>query len=68
MNTVQPSRCPLCGTHNACAMLTGESACWCQQVQIAPQVLEQIPEPQRGLQCLCRACASQVPPCDSTAS
>jgi hypothetical protein len=54
-----PSRCPLCGGPNACAMEAGSeaAACWCMQVDIPVEVLERIPEAAQGRACVCTACA-----------
>lgn len=59
------TRCPLCGADNQCAPArcgSFEVECWCRTVQIAPQVLAQIPEQQRGLACLCPRCAAGLAP------
>lgn len=68
MSNCHEDRCPLCGEPNACGLLAGQQQCWCQDVQIAPAVLEEIPEAQRNRQCLCRACATRKAACDSTDS
>jgi hypothetical protein len=58
-----PSRCPLCGTPNQCAMeterVTGEPQppCWCTQVQFPSAVLARVPASARAQACICRACA-----------
>ena len=51
--------CPLCSADNQCAMAAGKPAeqCWCQQAVISPEVLEAIPERDRGVRCICPACA-----------
>jgi hypothetical protein len=59
---VDPARCPLCGDANACAMLRGEDACWCAGAAISTDALARIPQPARGVACLCAACASGAPP------
>ena len=61
-----PTRCPLCGGANSCAMeqarASGQVAadCWCTRTRIAPAVLAQVPEAARGLACICPACAAQA--------
>ncbi|MCR9245351.1 MAG: cysteine-rich CWC family protein [bacterium] len=58
-----PTRCPLCDQPNACRLACGSSStpaggeCWCASVEIAPNVLAKIPEPARGLACICADCA-----------
>jgi hypothetical protein len=54
-----PSRCPLCGGPNGCAVEAGgeAAACWCMQVEMGDEVLERVPEPARNRACVCAACA-----------
>ncbi|MDO9402375.1 MAG: cysteine-rich CWC family protein [Polaromonas sp.] len=58
-----PSRCPLCGQPNRCAMEverdTGvrQPACWCAQVKFEQALLERLPPQARRLACICQACA-----------
>lgn len=60
---VDPSRCPLCGEANACAMVEGGTTCWCFELAIASDVLAQVPSEAQGVACVCRRCASgQKPP------
>ncbi|MEW6695450.1 Cysteine-rich CWC [Tepidimonas thermarum] len=60
---VNPTRCPLCGGANGCAMeqerLTGQAQapCWCTRVAFAAEVLDRIPPHARGLACVCARCA-----------
>ena len=66
MPTPQPDAlphhtCPLCGGPNGCAPAqTGSlaSACWCKAIKISPDKLAAIPRAQRGLSCICQACAT----------
>src|SRR5262245_33047312 len=51
------SRCPLCGDPNACALIQCAAYCWCFDVDIRPEVMEQVPLEAAGKSCLCRACA-----------
>jgi hypothetical protein len=62
----QPSlpahRCPLCGGPNACAPAASgdlSTPCWCRHATFSSELLEQIPPDQRGLACVCAACATQ---------
>ena len=58
-----PTRCPLCGQPNACAMeverATGQPQppCWCTQATFAPALLARVPEDARRRACICAACA-----------
>ncbi|MCB2026265.1 MAG: cysteine-rich CWC family protein [Ottowia sp.] len=59
-----PTRCPLCGQPNTCAMelekATGQPQppCWCTRATFDPAALAAIPAEARGLACLCSACAA----------
>ncbi|RZL87225.1 MAG: hypothetical protein EOP82_27325 [Variovorax sp.] len=61
-----PSRCPLCGEVNRCAMEvereTGQPQppCWCMQtdVNFGPALLDRLPADTRGLACICARCAT----------
>lgn len=60
--TADPSRCPLCGRPNRCAMATGgPDPCWCATVTISPEALARIPQTLRNVTCLCAECATGVP-------
>jgi hypothetical protein len=53
--------CPLCGQDNRCAPAASgslDTPCWCRDVVISHAVLARIPEPLRGMHCLCSRCAS----------
>ncbi|RYF07542.1 MAG: hypothetical protein EOO31_06175 [Comamonadaceae bacterium] len=63
-----PTRCPLCGRGNQCAMQAGvpASECWCMAATVAPQALAALAPEQRGQACLCPACAAGgAPPSES---
>ena len=59
---VDPTRCPLCGGDNRCAMeierATGQAqpACWCTTATFPPDLLQRLPEAARGQACICPAC------------
>jgi hypothetical protein len=59
-----PTRCPLCGNDNRCAMEiereTGEAQppCWCVSASFPPGLLDALPEAARGLACLCPGCVA----------
>ena len=54
-----PTRCPLCGDANECAVAAGRSAetCWCMTVTMDPDTLLAIPEAAQGKVCICPKCA-----------
>jgi hypothetical protein len=58
-----PTRCPLCGQPNQCAMevqqATGvkQPPCWCTQVDFTADLLARVPAASRGTACICKACA-----------
>lgn len=60
-----PSRCPLCGESNRCAMEiereTGrkQPACWCMAVDFSEPLLARVPAEKRRLACICARCAAQ---------
>jgi hypothetical protein len=58
-NTLDPSRCPLCGAQNECGMTAGRSECWCFNVTIGKQTLDRLPEAARGVACVCKNCAAK---------
>ena len=66
--SADPTRCPLCGQPNQCAMeverATGvkQPPCWCSQARFEASLLSRIPEHARGKACLCPACAKAETP------
>lgn len=61
--TPDPTRCPLCGGDNRCALelekARGEPQppCWCRDERFTPELLARIPAEARGMACLCQGCA-----------
>ncbi|OSZ63946.1 cysteine-rich CWC family protein [Hydrogenophaga sp. IBVHS2] len=61
---VDPTRCPLCGHDNRCAMelerATGQAQppCWCTTTTFPPELLDRLPEAARGQACICAACVA----------
>jgi len=57
-----PTRCPLCGGDNRCAMETEKATglpqppCWCVTETFPPALMARIPEAARGRACLCPGC------------
>ncbi|ABM31013.1 cysteine-rich CWC family protein [Paracidovorax citrulli] len=64
-----PARCPLCGQSNQCAIEAGRPAasCWCMDALVSPTALAAVPDPARGMACLCPRCAAGVQPSPDTA-
>jgi cysteine-rich CWC protein len=63
--------CPLCGGANACAPARSgrfDTACWCTTVSFAPELLARLPAAQRGVSCLCPACAASAATAPATAT
>ena len=66
--SADPTRCPLCGQVNQCAMeaeqATGvrQPPCWCTEVKFEPALMASLPEPARGAACICAACAQKKVP------
>lgn len=63
---IDPTRCPLCGADNRCAVelarITGEAQprCWCMDAHFTPSLRATIPEAARGKACLCAQCVRQA--------
>lgn len=61
---IDPTRCPICGADNRCAMEiereTGEvqPPCWCVSASFPPGLLDRLPEAARGKACLCARCVA----------
>jgi hypothetical protein len=56
---VDPTRCPLCGGPNACAMTgqTSSSPCWCVTETFTPELLARVPVRLQRKSCICATCA-----------
>jgi hypothetical protein len=63
-DAVDPSRCPLCGQPNRCALEiereagVAPPACWCTQADFTSDLLARVPAAARGRACICAACAA----------
>ena len=61
-----PTRCPLCGRTNQCALeierATGlaQPPCWCTQATFEPETMARIPALAQGKACLCPDCAATI--------
>lgn len=61
-----PSRCPLCGESNRCAMEIEretdgkQPACWCMEANFSEDLLARVPAEKRRLACICARCAAQA--------
>lgn len=59
-----PTRCPLCGQPNRCAMElereTGvkQGPCWCVSAVFTPELLARVPADAQVAACVCAACAA----------
>ncbi len=67
--TADPTRCPICGQPNRCAMEVEresgvkQDACWCTGVAFGADLLAQVPAAAQRQACICPACAArQVSP------
>lgn len=60
-----PSRCPLCGGDNRCAMEvereTGvpQGPCWCVNASFPKDLLARLPPDAEGKACICAACVAR---------
>jgi hypothetical protein len=63
-----PSRCPLCGQPNRCAMEVereqgaATGPCWCTQVAFDADLLARVPAAGRERACICASCAAGLRP------
>jgi hypothetical protein len=62
-SALEPTRCPLCGQVNQCAMEAERTSgvkqppCWCTDLKFDRELLEQLPDQALGKTCICPACA-----------
>jgi len=62
MNTIDPTRCPICLEPNVCAMETAKATgtkpqrCWCMDAVITPEVMDLVPDQAKGKACVCAKC------------
>ncbi|MET3442297.1 hypothetical protein ABIC94_003081 [Variovorax paradoxus] len=67
LDTIDATRCPLCGEQNRCAMEvareTGEPQppCWCMATDFRNAPLAALPPESRGKACICARCAAGTP-------
>ena len=63
-SSIDPARCTLCGSLNACALETErqmgvpQESCWCMTACFDEALLQRTPEKARGLACICARCAA----------
>lgn len=63
-----PTRCPVCGRSNQCAMelakATGQAQapCWCTDATFSAELLACVPDDLRGKACICPECAAAQAP------
>ena len=66
MNTIDPTRCPICHEPNLSAMEkakakgTKPERCWCMDAVFTPVVMDQVPESARGKACIYAKCAEEA--------
>lgn len=64
VSPIDPTRCPLCGQDNRCAMElereTGQKQgpCWCVGARFSAELLQAVPAASAGLACICARCAA----------
>jgi hypothetical protein len=67
-NAIDPTRCPLCGQSNRCAMELAQETgrpqppCWCTKVDLASELLARVPTALQGQACICPGCAARTGP------
>ena len=67
-----PTRCPLCGLGNGCAMeaerATGrpQPPCWCRSADFSPSLRARVPAAARGLACICARCVAAAAPIEES--
>ena len=61
---IDPTRCPLCGGPNACAMTCSpqSSTCWCVSATFSPALLQRVPSHLKHQACICAACVQAKAP------
>ena len=52
---VDETICPFCGAENNC-MAHSEETCWCTRVKVPQELVELVPENQKGKACICLDC------------
>ncbi|MBU4183868.1 MAG: hypothetical protein A3B67_06995 [Burkholderiales bacterium RIFCSPHIGHO2_02_FULL_66_10] len=63
--SIDPTRCPLCGGDNRCAMevekATGkpQPPCWCVTETFTPDLLARLPAEAQGQACICARCLAR---------
>lgn len=63
---IDPSRCPLCGQDNRCAMEIERDSgqvqppCWCMDATFSPGLFARIPTEARGQACICATCVAKA--------
>jgi hypothetical protein len=66
MNQIDPTRCPICGEPNVCAMemakVTGSKPklCWCMDAVFTPAAMDQVTDAAKDKACVCAKCAGAV--------
>lgn len=57
---IDPSKCPLCGESNACAMADSNEGepekCWCMSEKFPDELLKKVPLEAQQCACICLKC------------
>ena len=56
--TIDETRCPLCGSANACGAHDA-TPCWCFNTVIPQGSLDQVPADKQMKACICQACVTR---------
>jgi len=72
MNAIDPTRCPLCGEANVCALEierqsgVAQPPCWCLSTAFSASLQAQLPAEARGQACICARCVAKAAPTATT--
>jgi len=59
--SIDPSRCPLCGRPNDCQLCTAgvsKGPCWCWRLKFPDALLARVPAESRNKACICCDCVT----------
>ncbi len=52
---VDETICPFCHANNEC-MAHSDEPCWCTKITIPQELLDLVPDTQKGTSCICLSC------------
>ncbi|MGL6259823.1 cysteine-rich CWC family protein [Vibrio sp. WXL103] len=60
----QATKCPICQQDNRCGQPKTQGCgdqCWCfdQNIKFPEALLDQVPQDQKGIACICQSCAEK---------